>query len=305
MPRVPGVIPSAAAGVPYHSAKRTRLEYSTVAKTGLIDPASKNDYNLYFPAQNNQKNQKTTKKFGKNNKKNNMNTTPKLDPKNYTEVSTKHLLDGSEPQSLKKICFGGSDKKIGCGWSQFSGDIGADIRYVSSFMVKQAIKFMKTPIFIDERKVELYQTNNVDELVKPHSLPKKINIMFSECKTELLTQKKSEKTTKIIKIEFLDDVKRSRNSQNENLEDYINALNQTQPYSSGLGPLKDIKTPLNNNSIPKALKKACYGGSNTKVGCSWTQFSGNINSDIHDMSINSGKCVVILVNCALSGTFQL
>ncbi|PVU86325.1 hypothetical protein BB561_006743 [Smittium simulii] len=37
--KVPGAIPSAAAGGPYHSAKRTRLEYSTVAKTGLIDPA--------------------------------------------------------------------------------------------------------------------------------------------------------------------------------------------------------------------------------------------------------------------------
>ncbi|PVU97107.1 hypothetical protein BB561_000745 [Smittium simulii] len=33
MPKVSGVIPSAAAEVPYHSAKRTRLEYSTVAKT--------------------------------------------------------------------------------------------------------------------------------------------------------------------------------------------------------------------------------------------------------------------------------
>ncbi|PVU90352.1 hypothetical protein BB561_004905, partial [Smittium simulii] len=39
MPKVPGAIPSAAAGVPYNSAKRTRLEYSTFAKTGLIDPA--------------------------------------------------------------------------------------------------------------------------------------------------------------------------------------------------------------------------------------------------------------------------
>ncbi|PVU89089.1 hypothetical protein BB561_005554 [Smittium simulii] len=37
---------------------------------------------------------------------------------------------------------------------------------------------------------------------------------------------------------------------------------------------------LLDNSIPKALKKACYGGSNTKIGCSWTQFSGNINAAI-------------------------
>ncbi|PVU86857.1 hypothetical protein BB561_006521, partial [Smittium simulii] len=36
---VSGVIPSAAAGVPLIPTKRTRLEYSTVAKTGYIDPA--------------------------------------------------------------------------------------------------------------------------------------------------------------------------------------------------------------------------------------------------------------------------
>ncbi|PVU85854.1 hypothetical protein BB561_006888 [Smittium simulii] len=41
MSNVPGAIPSAAAGMPYHSAKRTRLEYSTVVKTGLIDPSLK------------------------------------------------------------------------------------------------------------------------------------------------------------------------------------------------------------------------------------------------------------------------
>ncbi|PVU95999.1 hypothetical protein BB561_001463 [Smittium simulii] len=44
MSNVPGVIPSAAARVPLIPTKRTRLEYSTVAKTGYIDPATKNDY---------------------------------------------------------------------------------------------------------------------------------------------------------------------------------------------------------------------------------------------------------------------
>ncbi|PVU95758.1 hypothetical protein BB561_001601 [Smittium simulii] len=57
MSNVPGVIPSAAAGVPLIPTKRTRLEYSTVAKTGYIDPATKNDYNFNFPAKNNQNNQ--------------------------------------------------------------------------------------------------------------------------------------------------------------------------------------------------------------------------------------------------------
>ncbi|PVU90084.1 hypothetical protein BB561_005023, partial [Smittium simulii] len=182
---VSGVIPSAAAGGPYHSAKRTRLEYSTVTKTGLIEPVLKTNYYFNFELKKTEKNTKKIKKFEKNTKKNNMNTTPKLDPKNYTEVSIKHLLDSSEPQILKKICFGGSDKKIGCGWSQFSGDIDADIEYVSSFIgdiyasiqhdavakttyfifykVEQAIQFMKTPIFVDERRVELYQTIKLEE----------------------------------------------------------------------------------------------------------------------------------------------
>ncbi|PVU97736.1 hypothetical protein BB561_000370 [Smittium simulii] len=148
MPKVPGVIPSAAAGVPLIPTKRTRLEYSTVAKTGLIDPPKKS------------KNQK--KKFEKISKKNKMITNPKLSAKNYTEVSIKHLLDGSEPQSLKKICFGCSGKSIGCGWSQFSGYI----EYVSSFIVEQAIQSMKTPIFVNERRVVLYQTIKLEEDVQ-------------------------------------------------------------------------------------------------------------------------------------------
>ncbi|PVU96945.1 hypothetical protein BB561_000880, partial [Smittium simulii] len=42
MSNVPGVIPSAAAGVPLIPTKRTRLEYSTVAKTvsGVIPSAA-------------------------------------------------------------------------------------------------------------------------------------------------------------------------------------------------------------------------------------------------------------------------
>ncbi|PVU93944.1 hypothetical protein BB561_002917, partial [Smittium simulii] len=58
MPKILGVIPSAAAEVPLTPAKRTHLEYSTVAKTGYIDPATKNDYKFNFPAKNNQNNQK-------------------------------------------------------------------------------------------------------------------------------------------------------------------------------------------------------------------------------------------------------
>ncbi|PVU85717.1 hypothetical protein BB561_006909, partial [Smittium simulii] len=42
---------------------------------------------------------------------------------------------------------------------------------------------------------------------------------------------------------------------------------------------------LLDNSIPKALKKACYGGSNTKIGYNWTQFSGKINAAIDHVAL--------------------
>ncbi|PVU96373.1 hypothetical protein BB561_001213, partial [Smittium simulii] len=77
----------AAAGVPYHSSKRTRLEYSTVAKTAL-------------------------------------------NPQEFTEISIMHLLDNSIPKALKKACYGGSHTKIGCSWTQFSSNINAAIDYV-------------------------------------------------------------------------------------------------------------------------------------------------------------------------------
>ncbi|PVU97314.1 hypothetical protein BB561_000628 [Smittium simulii] len=138
MPKVSGVIPSAAAGVPLIPTKRTRLEYSTVAKTGYIDPASKNDYNLNFLPKNSQKNDKNIKNQKKNDKfqqhnKNNVKKIikPALNPQEFTEVSIMHLLDNSIPKALKKACYGGSDTKIGCSWTQFSGNINAAIDYVA------------------------------------------------------------------------------------------------------------------------------------------------------------------------------
>ncbi|PVU96551.1 hypothetical protein BB561_001110 [Smittium simulii] len=88
MSNVPGVIPSAAAEVPLTPTKRTRLEYSTVAKTAF-------------------------------------------NPQEFTEVSIMHLLDNSIPKALKKACYGGSNTKIGCSCTQFSGNINAAIDYVA------------------------------------------------------------------------------------------------------------------------------------------------------------------------------
>ncbi|OLY77637.1 hypothetical protein AYI68_g8326 [Smittium mucronatum] len=43
----------------------------------------------------------------------------KPDDTENVEVSIRHLLDGTPQQKLKKICFNGSDKKIGMSWTQF------------------------------------------------------------------------------------------------------------------------------------------------------------------------------------------
>ncbi|PVU89789.1 hypothetical protein BB561_005163, partial [Smittium simulii] len=207
---VPGVIPSAADGLPYHSAKRTRLEYSTVVKTGLIDPASKNDYHLYFPSiiakkiKKSQKIQKNLKKFEKfqQNNENNVKkiTIPSYSSQKFTEVSSMHLLNDSNPKALKKASYGGSNKKIGCSWTQFLGDIDAaidhvalsiDDEYVSYqhektakityFMFyneESAEKCMNTPIYYNGIAVELYQTVTLEEGTQIITIPniKNINI---------------------------------------------------------------------------------------------------------------------------------
>ncbi|PVU89094.1 hypothetical protein BB561_005559, partial [Smittium simulii] len=136
MSNVPGAIPSAA-------------EYSTVAKTGLIDLVPKNDHYFNFPSKNNQKNEKNTKKNEKfekfqQNIKNNVKKIikPALNPQEFTEVSIMHLLNNSIPKVLKKPCYGGSDKKIGYIWTQFLGDIDAAIDQVA---LKSAEKCMDAP----------------------------------------------------------------------------------------------------------------------------------------------------------------
>ncbi|PVU93650.1 hypothetical protein BB561_003140 [Smittium simulii] len=175
MPKVPGVIPSAAAGVPYHSAKRTRLEYSTVAKTDYIDPATKNNYNFNFSKQNSQKNDKiskNTKKFEKfqQNDKTNVKkiTSPSYNPQKFIEVSVMHFLNDSKPKALKKVSYGGSNKKIGCSWTQFTGNIDAAIDHVA---LKGAEKCMNTPIYYNGKAVELYQTVTLEEGTQIITIP--------------------------------------------------------------------------------------------------------------------------------------
>ncbi|PVU87094.1 hypothetical protein BB561_006464 [Smittium simulii] len=212
MPKVNGVIPSAAAEPPHWMsativgkttdgsvtpAKRTRLEYSTVAKTGLIEPAAKNDYYFNFPAknnQNNQKNQKKIEKFQQNNKNNVKKIiNPAFNSQEFTEVSIMHLLDNSTPKALKKACYGDSNTKIGCSWNQFSGNINAAIDYVAFkiddeyvsyqhdspakatyFMFyneESAEKCMNTTIYYNGIAVELYQTVTLEEEAQIITIP--------------------------------------------------------------------------------------------------------------------------------------
>ncbi|PVU88617.1 hypothetical protein BB561_005755 [Smittium simulii] len=90
-------------------------------------------------------------------------------------MPVKHFLNGYEPQTLKKIFFGGSDKKIGCGWNDIYASIqhGAITKttHFILYKVKQAIKFMKAPIFINERRVKLYQTIRLEEGAQTISIP--------------------------------------------------------------------------------------------------------------------------------------
>ncbi|PVU98193.1 hypothetical protein BB561_000056 [Smittium simulii] len=118
---VPGVIPSAAAGVPLIPTKRTRLEYSTQKITKITKKIQKIK----------KKNEKF-EKFQQNNKNNVKKIiNPAFTPQEFTEVSIMHLLDNSIPKALKKACYGGSNTKIGCSWTQFSGNINAAIDYVA------------------------------------------------------------------------------------------------------------------------------------------------------------------------------
>ncbi|PVU88280.1 hypothetical protein BB561_005942, partial [Smittium simulii] len=175
-------------------------KYSTVAKTGYIDPASKNDYNFNVLPKNSQKNDKNIKnqkkndKFQQHNKNNDKKIIkPALNPQEFTEVSIMHLLDNSIPKALKKACYGGSDTKIGCSWTQFSGNINAAIDYVALkidneyvsyqhdsrakatyfmfYSKENAEKCMNTPIYYNGIALELYQTVTLEEGTQIVTIP--------------------------------------------------------------------------------------------------------------------------------------
>ncbi|PVU87570.1 hypothetical protein BB561_006280 [Smittium simulii] len=155
MPKIPGVIPSAAAGIPYHSAK----------------------------PKNNQKNEKNEKKNGKfekfqQNSKNNVKKIiiPAFNRQEFTEVSIMHLLDNYILKALKKACYGGSDTKIECSWTQFSSNINAAIDYVA---LKIYNEYTSTDMIQEQKlhtSLELYQTVTLEEGAQIITIPKPKNV---------------------------------------------------------------------------------------------------------------------------------
>ncbi|PVU91580.1 hypothetical protein BB561_004322 [Smittium simulii] len=148
MPKVPGVISSAAAG------------YSTVAKIGLIDPVSKNDYHFNFPPKNIQK----------------------------TQVSYTNAAKNQKNLKTQKTQKKSSDRRIGCSWRQFSDNINEafdyvtdatddscvtiehdNIRKITYFQFDELSKancFFKIPVHYCGRQVDLYQTVNIDKDIR-------------------------------------------------------------------------------------------------------------------------------------------
>ncbi|PVU95652.1 hypothetical protein BB561_001674 [Smittium simulii] len=111
-----------------------------------------------------------------------------------------HLLNDSKPKSLKKACYSGSNTKIGCSWTQFSGNINAAIDYVAFkiddeyisyqhdsrakatyFMFyneEGAEKCMNTPIYYNGIAVELYQTVTLKEGTQIITIPSTNSIII-------------------------------------------------------------------------------------------------------------------------------
>ncbi|PVU93103.1 hypothetical protein BB561_003467 [Smittium simulii] len=73
----------------------------------------------------------TQSSSGSNGSKTQSGFTTTLNPQEFTEVPIMHLLNDSKLKALKKASYGGSNKKIGCSWTQFTGEIDAAIDHVA------------------------------------------------------------------------------------------------------------------------------------------------------------------------------
>ena len=155
-------------------------------ESGNADGSSKPRVISYSQAAN--ANQNYKQKKNKNQK-----STPHHDANLYREESVLHWNTGGVQKKLKTLCMGGSDTKIGCSWDQFNGDkheamlevcrqlgdftvgLQHDNYAKSSYFlledVNDAKEFMNQEIYVNDKKVEFYQTVKYAEDVTVIKVP--------------------------------------------------------------------------------------------------------------------------------------
>ncbi|OLY79608.1 hypothetical protein AYI68_g6317, partial [Smittium mucronatum] len=119
---------------------------------------------------------------------------PSGDMSLYSEVSVKHMLHEGDQRCLKKFFIRGSDRKLGCSWSQFRGKHGDGIEYFSrsisniNHMRKDdhrakvtyfifdfdsdANDFMSKKLVFADRKDDLCQTVRMEQDIVVINIPK-------------------------------------------------------------------------------------------------------------------------------------
>ncbi|PVU91217.1 hypothetical protein BB561_004502 [Smittium simulii] len=104
-----------------------------------------------------------------------------LNAQKFIMVSIMHSLDNYKPKALKRICYCGSDKKIGCSWTQFSGNIDTTIDHVALKIDNEYVSYQhdsiaKSTYFISRAN----QTVTLEEGTQIITIPStnSINIRF-------------------------------------------------------------------------------------------------------------------------------
>ncbi|PVU98125.1 hypothetical protein BB561_000125 [Smittium simulii] len=94
---------------------------------------------------------------------------PKNRPSIYKEISVKNFLDDSASTNLKQMSLGGSYKRIGCSWHQFSENLEEALNFIKNAIgdsyLEEAEIFVKTPTIYNGRHVDVYKTINYDKVV--------------------------------------------------------------------------------------------------------------------------------------------
>ncbi|OLY79405.1 hypothetical protein AYI68_g6530, partial [Smittium mucronatum] len=187
--------------------KRARPLWSKVGKgkaarkstTGLQNqvvvnfPGPQSRYSADSQNKSKNNNTKKTIKYETQKKKTTMLSESLIDMSLYSEVSVKHMLHEGDQHCLKKFCIGGSDRKVGCSWSQFRGNHGNGIEYVSRSISEinhmrkddhrakvtyfifdfdsDSNDFMSKKLVFADRKVDLYQTVRMEQDIVIINIP--------------------------------------------------------------------------------------------------------------------------------------